>query len=622
MVEENNTIRENKSSHPAPSLREQIMRELRALFNTRTNRRAPDTPPAPAPQVDHTIFKVFSPEDRDYYLTIYGFDPVAGRIPLPGEQGFKYETTFPLLNDPSLHQAGVTIGASVEVTPNNPPRNRIIFMREEKQALVNCVHTAICELPAGEAMKFPDTILEVKNKSNLPLEQVMSIEKRPLILPPEEHFASLKSYVAGIAEMGLTNVLCAAYHSDAVNPTTLPFGFNNQMQNQIARALREIAPESTKILVQNVLVELARGVPLDWIKARVDLLNGMYDFERAVFTNPVAFEAVYAAAPNPALYHIAVHFQSTHPDIIYRAILERDEDILAEVSKQWILGNPHAYSFIPDPVACIRAFIAAHRLTSPGVLAELASDPVMTVRKTVARHGNTPLPTLEGLARDEDASVRVAVESREDLTPRVRLRLHEGTFFQEDLPRKYNGVTLSGSEAQALGEFERMTGREIPSLNRLPNGVDGFVIRSGHVRNLRITEKLLQSIPPAIQALTMLEVLDLSRNHLTTLPFELAHIRRLKMLDISMNELTTKPAFFHSWVTHLQTSGCKINLAQRYASRFLTAIPESPLKDVSHEVENFPIVHPEEDGEPTSMRANLFDEMRLRLQLKLNHKIG
>src|SRR4030042_5413570 len=103
MAEEDNTTPENNASHPPPSIREQIMRELRELFHTRTNRRDPETPPTSKLQENQAKLKVFSPEERDYYLTYHGFDPVAGRIPLPGEEGFKYETTFPLLNDPSLY---------------------------------------------------------------------------------------------------------------------------------------------------------------------------------------------------------------------------------------------------------------------------------------------------------------------------------------------------------------------------------------------------------------------------------------------------------------------------------------------------------------------------------------
>ncbi len=621
MAEENNHNRENNVSPPAPSLREQIMRELRDLMARGRQGGNQLNPPSSAPPTPNSVFKKFSPEERDYYITVHGFDPVAGRIPLPGDKGFKYEIYYCLMNDPALFQAGVTIGARVEVTPGNPSHNRIVFKSGSREAIVNCVHTAICDLPAGEAANFPDALMDGKGPGGMPLERVISGQPHPLLLPPEEHFASLKSYVAGIAEMGLTNVLCASYHSEAVNPTTLPFGFNSEMQNQIARALREIAPDSTKILVQNVLVELVRGVPFEWIKSRVELLNGMYDFERAIFADPAAFEAVYATVPDPILFRMAAHFQSSHPDIVFHALLENIPEIMAELTQKWLYENPHAFSFVPDPVARIRALIAAHRLTSTAVLAELATDAVVPIRKAVARHLNTSLSTLEQLARDPDASVRVAVASRENLTPRIRLRLHEGRYYPENFPHSYCGVALSGFEALALGEFEQILRKEIAPLEKTIEGVDGFVVRNGHVSALRITQSLLQAIPPAIQHLTGLQVLNLSHNRLLSLPPELAQLRNLKTLDLCMNELTTKPAFFPTWAAHLQANGCNSNLAQRFASRILTPVPQNPLVDVLRGVDLFPMVRPEDDSEPSFLKATLFDEMRMRLQVKLNHKL-
>ncbi len=622
MAEENNNNNRENPSPPAPSIREQIMRELRELLGRGRPGEQQGILPSSTPSTLNTVSKIFSPEERDYYLTVHGFDPVAGRIPLPGDHGFKYEISYPLVNDPALLQAGVTIGARVEVSSGNPPHNRIVFKNGSREAIVNCVHTAICDLPAGEAIKFPDALLDSLGKAGTPLEQVLSAEKRPLVLPPEEHFASLKSYVAGIAEMGLTEVLCAAYHSDAVNPTTLPFGFNSEMQNQIARALREIAPESTKVLVQNVLVELVRGVPFEWIKARVELLNGMYDFERSIFGDPAAFEAVYAAVPDLVLFRMAIQFHSTHPDIIFHALQEKSPELSADISQKWIYENPHSYNFIPDPVARIRALIAAHPLTSTAVLAELATNTFVPVRKTVARHLNTSLSTLEQLAQDEDATVRVAVESRENLTPRIRLRLHEGKYYPENFPHSYCGVPLPGLEALALGELEQITRKQIAPLEKLIAGVEGFVARNGHVSVLRITETLLQAIPPAIRHLTGLQILDLSHNRLTSLPPELAQLRNLKTLDLSLNELTTKPAFFSAWAAGLQeANGCKFNLNQRYASRILTPIPQNPMVDVLRGVDLFPTVRPDDDSEPTFLKASLFDEMRLRLQMKLNNKL-
>ncbi len=621
MAEENNTPRENGASPPAPSLREQIMRELRDLFNARHPDRVPEVAHPLVTQAPNTVFKAFTSEERDYYLKVHGFDPVAGRIPLPGDKGFKYEIKYPLEKDPALLQAGVTIGARVEVNPGTRPHNRIIFNRGNKEAIVNCVHTAICKLPVGDAVNLPETLLNADTTGGSLLERVASTEKLSLVLPPEEHFASLKSYVAGIAEMGLTNVLCASYHSEAVNPTTLPFGFNSEMQNQIARALREIAPETTKILVQDVLAELIQGVPSDWILPRVELLNGMYDFEHAIFTDPAAFEAVFSTVPNPILFQLAAQFHSTHPDIVFLALEESNSKIVAEIALKWLFESPQSYSFIADPTVRLRALIATHQLTSTYVLDALATDLMFPVRKAVARHHNTSLLTLEQLAQDKDATVRVAVESRETLTPRIRVRLHEGKYYPENFPEAYCGVSLLGPEALALGEFERIMRKEIPYLKKLPKGVGGFVVRNGRVSALRITGTMMQVIPSAIQHLTALHTLDFSFNRLVALPPELSHLHNLKVLNLSMNELTTKPAFFSAWVARLQANGCTCCLAQRYNSRILTSVPKTMTVDILRGGDLFPMVRPEEDNDPGVLKASLFDEMRLRLQMKLDYKL-
>ncbi len=621
MAVEANNPREINLSPPAPSLLREIIRELRELLESGNNGEIRDTVATPMPPTPNEIFKTFSVKEREYYITVHGFDPVAGRIPLPGDKGFKYEISYPLEKDPPLFQAGVTIGARVEVNPGMPPHNRIILKREVKEAIVNCIHTAICEVPVGEAVKLPETLLNANDATNPTFERVTSTEKLLLVLPPEEHFASLKSYVAGIAEMGLTNVLCASYHSDAVNPTTLPFGFNSEMQSQIARALREIAPETTNILVQNVLVELIREVPFDWILPRVQLLNGMYDFERVIFADPAAFEAVFAVVPDPILFRMAAQFHSTHPDILFHALEQKNPEILAAISQKWLYENPHSYSFIAEPTARLRAIIAFHHLTSTSVLEALTTDACVPVRKAVARHPNTSLSTLAHLAQDKDATVRVAVESRENLTPRIRVQLHEGKYYPEHFPQAYCGVPLPGSEALALGEFERITRKEIPRLEKFHKGVGGFVVRNGRVSALCITGTLMQAIPPAIQHLTALQVLDFSCNRLVTLPPELTHLQNLRTVDLSMNELTSKPAFFQTWAARLEANGCNFNLAQRYASRVLTEIPQNPIVDEWRSVNLFPLVKPEQDNEPGLLQASVLDEIRLRFYMNPSHPL-
>ncbi len=131
--------------------------------------------------------------NRIYYQQVWGFDPVNAMQGHPLTQ-FWYEESFSLVNDPLLDVAGVKIGAKVEVESDNIVRNRIIFGRNNQQAVVECTHTIVYSFTPGEEDPAKDE--EGKSISGLN-------ENQPIQLPPWEHFVALKSYVAGIAEIGI-----------------------------------------------------------------------------------------------------------------------------------------------------------------------------------------------------------------------------------------------------------------------------------------------------------------------------------------------------------------------------------------------------------------------------------
>ncbi|MHA1732964.1 MAG: hypothetical protein ACTSU5_13540 [Promethearchaeota archaeon] len=211
--------------------------------------------------------------ERFYYKRVHGFDPQLDRTWLDDKKTkYRYEQEFQLDKDPILARAGVTIAARVDVSPGKV-ENRIIFKRGRRHTSVSCIHTAVCTLDAAEA--FGRDL-----NGNRVIEWARTTETFTVNLSPEEHFASLKSYVAGISEMGIHNLMYASYESEEVNPQTLPFGFNAAMQKQVMGALRRLAPKETEAMVAEFVLELVDSVPYEWVVSRLGLLQGIYRIKK------------------------------------------------------------------------------------------------------------------------------------------------------------------------------------------------------------------------------------------------------------------------------------------------------------------------------------------------------
>ncbi len=134
---------------------------------------------------------------RDYYRSTWGFDPITG-CHILRKGGFRYEECFPLSQDLPLQAVGVMICARVD-WKGDDIRNRIVFRRTDakgrrRKASVECTHTVAYAEPEGDT---PLDILESLAKEMM--DEISENPRRPVILPPWEHFAALKSYVAGIA---------------------------------------------------------------------------------------------------------------------------------------------------------------------------------------------------------------------------------------------------------------------------------------------------------------------------------------------------------------------------------------------------------------------------------------
>ncbi|HMF30833.1 MAG TPA: hypothetical protein VKK79_05440, partial [Candidatus Lokiarchaeia archaeon] len=276
---------------------------------------------------------------QQYYIGNFNFDP-ANKFFIGAEtDSYFYEETFPLTQDPGLNETGITVAARVTCHGQNMPVNHIVFKRGSAERLVKCVHTAVCNLTRDEINQMGDQFEEKV------IEYAQTAEHQPVQLPAEDHFVALKSYVAGIAELGIANVMTASYYSENVNPELLPFGFNTFMQKQICTALRELAPLPTREMIANHVLSLFNEVSLTWLEPRLDLLDSMYNLKDALLTNFAVFEALYSQHPLRKLEEWALEFEHVDSRILpFIATGGREEswgDIAAKCgdreAKLWIL---------------------------------------------------------------------------------------------------------------------------------------------------------------------------------------------------------------------------------------------------------------------------------------------
>ncbi len=260
-----------------------------------------------------------SEKDREYYRQTWGFDPVADARPshehypdpalkdtpeTPEHPHSKvrgdycYIKEFPLEADWDLNAVGVRIQAGVEVF-GEQIQNVIKFLRRGKgnqqgrKAEITCTHTVVYAGPATQALSLAkDSLLQEPYPPEI--RGILSRAGGPVKLPPWEHFAAMKSYVAAIAEIGIGNILRGAFAATDGGILCQSFGFNSAMQAQVIRALRYIAPSTTRALLRDFFLEIADHVDREWLNGRFPALDETYGFSSVFLSHFETFQAVEA----------------------------------------------------------------------------------------------------------------------------------------------------------------------------------------------------------------------------------------------------------------------------------------------------------------------------------------
>ncbi len=147
----------------------------------------------------------YSNSFRESYVNTWGFDPENDLKPTTGGT-FAYEVHFPLTQDPSLGDAGISVIARVEVGLDCTSKNRIVFVAKDgKEASITCSHTVVYDvLPLRS---HPSAV----EQSSF---QMRSTEQRPGLLRPWDHFTALKSFVGALADCGLATMILAGLDAE------------------------------------------------------------------------------------------------------------------------------------------------------------------------------------------------------------------------------------------------------------------------------------------------------------------------------------------------------------------------------------------------------------------------
>jgi hypothetical protein len=163
---------------------------------------------------------------------------------------------------------------------------------EEQQA--KCVHTAIMLIDPQLKVWNLQNLSKDLTKKIITRDSAISSEFKRVTLSSEEHFVSLKSFVAGINEFGLKNCLQNSYESEDINPCTLLVGFNLQMHYLIIGCLRNLALKQTVQLVQDLLIYVAENSPGIWFLERISLFSKryIYNFKKGDVFSDMLYDIV------------------------------------------------------------------------------------------------------------------------------------------------------------------------------------------------------------------------------------------------------------------------------------------------------------------------------------------
>ncbi len=224
-------------------------------------------------------------DERDFYREVWGFDPTVA-LSVPEGTGtmyykYRYEAEVPFPNDLSFGKAGVQILARVDTDKTGRAHNSIVFRRETVEGVVRYTHTVAYTGSADEVAQ----LIEKPTSLATSWWSMQENPRRDAILPPWGNFVALRSFIAGLAEIGIVRILTAYYlpsreESEQETIDIFPFGFNPEMQSQVIRALWRVAPATADAITWDIIAELMDNHSPAWWDSNVELIQKVFGVRR------------------------------------------------------------------------------------------------------------------------------------------------------------------------------------------------------------------------------------------------------------------------------------------------------------------------------------------------------
>lgn len=357
---------------------------------------------------------------------------------------------------------------------------------------IQCIHTAVCTLPACD---LEDAIDEDQFEENML--NIRSSEKLVEInLEPEEKFKALKSWVAGIAEAG----------EDAF-----------RIQVEIDKATNILYP------IANRLLQFMMRVDHHYI------FEYLARIERESVYQGVKHEAYMIA--NLTLVLNILNPKNSPKDVkILRAVFNLDPPL------KLFTENPNFIKYLSLPeAASLSNYDLGFSHYNPLVRLAIAKNPNST---EFEEFNNFISPTTE-----KDFSVRYAALGN---LSEARSEQYNNLFYASGLFKE---------ESEAMKELENYLRIKIPNLKSIEgdhyntpdifrNDVNyqfGFVVKEDHISELSLADCGLIALPKYLRKLKYLEALYVPQNWLKFLPDWIGEFTYLQKLILRNNTLTSLP---------------------------------------------------------------------------------
>lgn len=145
-------------------------------------------------------FLAYTREQRDYYCSTWGFDPMCLFVDRGGFRGWRESLPLDGPGDEELDGEGVCVHVEYGKWRGSIKLSgqlRFVNPSNEATKTISCIHTIV----------HKGTLESLTEVSGERYEHLASVEGSPAILDPLEHFAALRSFAIGLTEVGIYNAL-------------------------------------------------------------------------------------------------------------------------------------------------------------------------------------------------------------------------------------------------------------------------------------------------------------------------------------------------------------------------------------------------------------------------------